>query len=97
MKKNDFDNLATSIKQAGKIKQGTVKASRVTKYEIPDIKVIRRNLHVTQMEFAHMIGVSVGTLRNWEQGRREPEGPAKVLFTVAKAKPEMLLEVLHAS
>ena len=97
MKKNDFDNLVTSIKQAGRIKQDTMKASRVTKYEIPDIKVIRSNLHVTQMEFAHMIGVSVGTLRNWEQGRREPEGPAKVLLTVAKAKPEMLLEVLHAS
>ena len=97
MKKHDFDNLVTSIRQAGKIKQGTMKASRVTKYEMPDIKIIRSNLHVTQMEFAHMIGVSVGTLRNWEQGRREPEGPATALLTVAKAKPEMLLEVLHAS
>ena len=97
MKKNDFDNLVTSIKQAGKIKKGKMKASRVTEYAMPDIKAIRSNLHVTQMEFAHMIGVSVGTLRNWEQGRRTPEGPAKALLTVAQAKPEMLLEVLHAS
>ena len=97
MKENDFENLVASIKQAGKIKHGKMKASRITRFETPDIKVIRRNLHVTQMEFAHMIGVSVGALRNWEQGRREPEGPAKALLTVAKAKPEVLLEVLHAS
>ena len=97
MKKNDFDNLVMSVKQAGKIKKGKMKASRVTEYKMPNIKGIRRNLHVTQMEFAHMIGVSVGTLRNWEQGRRTPEGPAKALLTVAKAKPEVLLEVLHAS
>lgn len=97
MKKNDFDNLVMSIKQAGKIKKGKMKAGRITKFETPDIKLIRKNLHVTQIEFAHMIGVSVGTLRNWEQGRREPEGPAKALLTVAKVKPEVLLEVLHAS
>lgn len=97
MKKSDFDNLVVSIKQAGKIKKSKMKASRVTKLDVPDIKLIRKKLRVTQEEFAHMIGVSVGTLRNWEQGRREPEGPAKALLTVAKAKPEVLLEVLHGA
>ena len=95
MNKNDFSNLVESIKQAGKIKKGKMKASRVTEYKTPDIKAIRRNLHVTQLEFAHMIGVSIGTLRNWEQGRREPEGPAKALLRIAAVKPQAVAEALH--
>jgi putative transcriptional regulator len=96
MNKNDFNNLVESIKQAGKIKNGQMKASRITEYKTPDIKAIRRNLHVTQIEFAHMIGVSIGTLRNWEQGRREPEGPAKALLRIAAVKPQAVAEALHS-
>jgi putative transcriptional regulator len=96
MNKNDFDNLVESIKQAGKIKKDQMKASRITEYKTPNIKAIRRNLRVTQIEFAHMIGVSVGTLRNWEQGRREPEGPAKALLRIAAVKPKAVAEALHS-
>jgi putative transcriptional regulator len=41
-----------------------------------------------------MIGVSVATLRNWEQGRRRPEGPARALLKVAAANPEMVAAAL---
>jgi len=43
-----------------------------------------------------MLGVSSRTLQNWEQGRREPEGPAKALLTIAEKNPRAVLEALHA-
>jgi putative transcriptional regulator len=50
---------------------------------------------VSQSEFALMIGVSVATLRNWEQGRRTPEGPALALLRVAIKNPTAVAEALH--
>ena len=95
MKKNDFNVLLSSIKEAGKIKKGKMKPSRVFSYSIPDIKCIRQKLHVTQNEFAHMIGVSENTIQNWEQGRRKPEGPAVALLRVTENNPRAVLEALH--
>jgi len=97
MKKDDFSKLVASIKQAGGIKKKTKKPSRVFKYDIPDIKSIRKKLHVSQSEFALMIGVSTSTLQNWEQGRREPEGPAKALLRIAEKNPAAVIEALHAA
>jgi Predicted transcriptional regulator len=96
MKKNDFNVLLSSIKEAGKIKKGKMKPSRVFSYSIPDIKGIRQKLHVSQNEFAHMIGVSENTIQNWEQGRRKPEGPAIALLRVTENNPRAVLEALHA-
>ncbi len=96
MKAALFNNLVESIKQAGQIRRGRVAASRTFRYSPMDIKAIRKRLHVSQSQFAHLIGVSVDTLQNWEQGRREPEGPAKVLLKIASQKPEVVLDVLHA-
>jgi putative transcriptional regulator len=95
MKKNDFDALLSSIKEAGKIKKGKMKPSRVFSYSIPDVKGIRGKLHVSQNEFAHMIGVSENTIQNWEQGRRKPEGPAVALLKVTESNPRAVLEALH--
>ena len=66
-------------------------------YEIkpPEIKMVRENLNISQNEFALMIGVSVRTLQNWEQGRRQPEGPAKALLRIASKNPSTVLEALH--
>ena len=96
MKKTDFNVLLSSIKEAGKIKKGKMKPSRVFSYSIPDIKGIRQKLHVSQNEFAHMIGVSENTIQNWEQGRRKPEGPAIALLRVTENNPRAVLEALHA-
>ncbi len=95
MKKSDFNQLIESIKQAGQIKKGDIKPGRVFRYNLLDIKKIRRSLHISQSEFALMIGVSPRTLQNWEQGRREPEGPAKALLRVASKNPKAVLEALH--
>jgi len=96
MKENDFDLLLSSIKEAGDIKKGKKDSSRVFEINPPDIKMVRESLHVSQVEFAMMIGVSVRTLQNWEQGRRKPEGPAKALLRVASKNPKAVLEALHA-
>ncbi len=88
MKKKDFDQLTASIKQAGKIRRGEAKPGRVTKIAPMDVKAIREELGKSQSEFALMIGVSVATLQNWEQGRRRPEGPARALLKVVARVPE---------
>lgn len=72
MKKQDFDNLVASIREAGRIRRGEAEPGRVTEFPPVDVKAIRRRLRKSQAEFARMIGVSVATLRNWEQGRRAP-------------------------
>ena len=95
MKKNDFNQLIESIKQAGQIKKGEIKPGRVFRHSTPDVKKIRTSLHISQSEFALMIGVSPRTLQNWEQGRREPDGPAKALLQVASKNPKAVLEALH--
>jgi len=51
---------------------------------------------MSQTEFAAMIGVSARTLQNWEQGRRNPDGPAKALLKVAVKNPQAVLEALHS-
>jgi len=96
VKKKDFDKLVASVKQAGKIKRGKLKPSRVFRFKPADIKAIRKKLGVSQSEFALMIGVSVSTLQNWEQGRRQPDGPARALLKVAAENPEAVAEALSA-
>ena len=96
MKENDFQNLLNSIKQAGKIKKGQLKPGRSFKFSPVDIKSIRNKLHQSQSEFAFMIGVSISTLQNWEQGRRKPDGPAKALLKVAAENPEAVRKALDA-
>jgi putative transcriptional regulator len=59
-----------------------------------EIRSVRRRLGLTQDAFATMIGVSVGTLRNWEQGRRTPDGPARALLKVASTNPRAVARAL---
>lgn len=97
MNENDFDLLCESIRQAGEIRRGMRKPSRTFVIEDPDPKAIRERLGLSQSRFASIIGVSVRTLQNWEQGRREPEGPAKALLRVVDREPQAVLHALHAS
>jgi putative transcriptional regulator len=64
-------------------------------FEPADVKAVRAKLGVSQTEFALMIGVSVATLRNWEQGRRTPDGPALALLRVAAKNPKAVASALH--
>lgn len=84
MKDAAFRELLTSVRQAGRIRRGRLKPGRVSAFRPADVKAVRAGLGQSQQEFALMIGVSVATLRNWEQGRRKPEGPALALHQPSK-------------
>ncbi len=63
-----------------------------------DIAALRRFVRLTQVKFAEAMGISVHTLRNWEQDRRRPEGPALALLRIAARHPRILHENLeHAA
>lgn len=69
-------------------------AARVTKVKLPDAAEARTRVGLSQQEFARLLGVSARTLQDWEQGRREPTGAARLLLRVAASHPEVLL-ALH--
>jgi len=96
MKKQLFDELVASIKEAGRIHRGVAQPSRSFVFEPQDVRGIREKLHKSQAEFARMIGVSVATLQNWEQGRRQPRGPARALLQVASKSPQAVAKALDA-
>ena len=94
MKQELFNELLESIRQAGEIRKGKQVASRMNNIEDPDVRQIRDSYDMSQHQFASLLGISVATLRNWEQGRRKPQGPAKVLLRVAAKRPKAILESL---
>lgn len=95
MKPNEFDDLLKSIDQAREIAKGVKTPSRLFKFEPMEVKNIRGNLKISQPQFANMIGISVGTLRNWEQGRTYPEGPAIILLKLVEEEPEFVYKTIH--
>jgi len=95
MKEAAFKELLMSVRQAGRIRRGRAKPTRVATFKPADVKAIRAKLKQSQSDFALMIGVSVATLRNWEQGRRMPDGPALALLRVAARNPSAVAEALH--
>jgi len=95
MNKELFEELIKSVKQGGSIMRGEMKASRTFNYDQPNVQNIRKKYGLSQEKFAILLGISVSTLRNWEQGRRKPDGPARVLLRVAATHPEAILDSLH--
>jgi len=97
MKEELFEELLESVKQGGAILRGEMKPGRVFEFDQPDVQAIRKQYGLSQERFAKLLGISVSTLRNWEQGRRTPEGPARVLLRVAARHPEAILDVVSIS
>lgn len=97
MKDDLFKELIGSVREAGKIASGQADPARIFRFEPPDVRTIREETNLSQAEFALMIGVSVKTLQNWEQGRRKPEGPAVALLRILKADAKGAIETLHKS
>ncbi len=88
MNEKQFAELVQSVKEMQAIRTGRMKPSRVFEVPDPDARAIRSRFKLSQMEFAGLLGISVGTLRNWEQGLRRPEGPARVLLHVVELHPD---------
>ncbi|MCW8869885.1 MAG: helix-turn-helix domain-containing protein [Proteobacteria bacterium] len=95
MEKKMFNELIESIDQMGEIIHGKRKPKRVFEFPDVEIKELRKEVGLSQSEFALLIGVSKRTLENWEQGRRQPTGPAKALLRILKADPKHAIQALH--
>jgi putative transcriptional regulator len=92
-----FADLMSSIEEAGRIARGETAPSRtfVVEREPLDVMGIREGYKLSQTRFAALLGISVKTLRNWEQGRRSPAGPARVLLLVAAKHPDAVWDVVR--
>ena len=95
MKDELFGELLASVKEAGEILRGKRKPSRRFIVAPPDVKQIRENQQLSQEDFAAALGISVDTLQNWEQGRRRPAGPARVLLRVVERHPDAVWDVVR--
>lgn len=96
MEEKLFNDLLESVKQMKAIRAGKLKPARTTTLQKNEIMEARRQLKMTQTQFATAFGISVSTLRNWEQGHRSPTGAAVTLIKVARKHPEAVLDAVHA-
>ena len=96
MKEEMFAELVESVREGGAILRGEKEAGRRFVIREPDVKEIREEYKLSQSQFAALLGISIKTLQNWEQGRRSPRGAARILLQVAAKHPEAVLDVVRA-
>lgn len=100
MGRNDFDSLLADLSEAlaepmaEPSKPSPAPSSRPSIPDRIDVAAIRRRTGLSQPAFAARIGVPVATLRNWEQGHRAPQGPARVLLALVDRNPHIVEEIL---
>ena len=92
-----FNRLMESAAQASEIVRGERAPSREFHVDAAQVRAVRNATGLSQKQFAMLIEVNVGTLRNWEQGLRTPTGPARALLKALKAKPEEVIKALQAA
>jgi putative transcriptional regulator len=93
------DSIRRGLRQAVAYAEGKADKSDF-RIHIPqqiDVRAIRTGLGMTQEEFAGRFGFSVNTLRHWEQGKRQPEGPARAYLIVIERAPKAVQKALHAA
>ena len=88
-----FDDLKNSLEEAVEIKESRQTATRVTRYEVADVKTIRAQINVSQREFAQTMGISVDTIKSWESKRRNPTGLAAKVLSAIQKNPEFYQEL----
>ena len=89
--------IIASLKEAVDWVEGKDVAVRVTTVQVPmiDVRAMRQSLGLSQAAFAEKFGFQAATLRNWEQGRTQPDGPARVLLAVIARHPEAVEDALR--
>lgn len=95
MEEELFNELVESVEEGRAILRGETKASRTYLAEEPEVAAIREEFGLSQAKFASLLGISVRTIQNWEQGRRTPRGPARVLLRVAAKHPRAVLDIVR--
>lgn len=91
------EEIIQGLQEALEYSRGNREGYRAHRVRVPDkvdVRGVRSGLHMTQEEFADRFGFSVYSVRNWEQGRRKPEGPARILLTIIEREPEAALRAL---
>jgi putative transcriptional regulator len=94
MKDSDFQGIAQGLAETAAFLKGGETTARLHIPKDIDVAAIRAKAELSQPRFAEIIGVSIGTLRNWEQGRRVPDGPARVLLAMLEKNPRIVEQVL---
>ena len=91
-----YERIRAGLEEALAFAEGKKTKSVVHNIEVPepDVAAIRAQSGLSQNAFARSIGVAVGTLRGWEQGRRRPEGPARVLLALIAKRPSIVRELV---
>jgi putative transcriptional regulator len=87
-------DLVKSLGEARGHAEGRAGSARVHVVEVPDVRAIRRKLHLSQQEFAQKYRIPLPTLRNWEQGRRQPDAPAAAYLHAIAMRPREISEAL---
>jgi len=95
VKRQMFEELLGSVREAGAILRGRQEPSRRIVIRSSGVRVIRERTSLSQSEFAQLIGVSVKTLQNWEQDRRCPTGPAAALLSIIEHDPALAVKAIH--
>ena len=95
MDEKRFNELIDSVQEAGAVYRGEKDAAHRFSFSPIDVKAIRQKTGLSQVRFAIIMGVSVRTLQNWEQGHRTPQGPAASLLRVVDKDPEVVLKAIH--
>ncbi|WP_299073561.1 helix-turn-helix domain-containing protein [uncultured Paraglaciecola sp.] len=91
---NAFDSIAQGLQEAIELTEGKKVAAKIHRAPEVNVAEIRRNLGLTQMEFASKFCISVSTLRHWERGDRNPHGPALALLNVVAKEPKAVMRAL---
>jgi|SRR5210317_1075994 putative transcriptional regulator len=92
-----FEKLIKSASQADEIVRGDRKPSRTFEVTSDIVREIRKSTGLSQEKFARLFHISVGTLRNWEQGRRRPDGPAAALLIAIRNDPKHVVAALNSA
>ncbi len=95
MDEEKFDELMQSMREGAAILKGEMQPSRKFVVTPVEVKAIRRQLGLSQREFASLLGVSVDTVQNWEQNRRQPRGAARLLLLIARRYPDLLRNIVE--
>ena len=89
------EDLIEGLTEAVDFARGDKGGARVRVVEMPDVRAIRRRLHMSQHEFADAFRIPVATLKNWEQGRRAPDAPAVAYLQVIARRPMEIQEAFR--
>jgi putative transcriptional regulator len=97
MDAKNFAKLLKGVTEAGEIARGERAPARETVVDAAMVKELRAELGLSQSQFASLLTVELSTLRNWEQGRREPQGPARALLRAIRHSPKAVMKALQAA